>query len=177
MIRQTLLSAALQDYPNKRVVLLLDDPPAPKTRQDLAALWAARSLPFELQTLLASAYHHVTEAKSAFHSRQSGNVRALKEECVCLADCFRWTAEWFETQAKLAPIESHTDVWFIEHILMQPGQPDVHRRQDGLLGESTCRTSPAMSSVRTSRPPTRARCAFRRGIRCLRAETVLQSLS
>ena len=122
VIRQTLLSAALQDYPNKRVVLLLDDPPAPKTRQDLAALWAARSLPFELQTLLASAYHHVTEAKSAFHSRQSGNVRALKEECVCLADCFRWTAEWFETQAKLAPIESHTDVWFIEHILTQPAQ-------------------------------------------------------
>ena len=122
VIRQTLLSAALQDYPNKRVVLLLDDPPAPKTRQDLVALWAARNLPFELQTLLASAYRYVTTAKSAFHSRQSGNVRALKEECVRLADCFRWTGEWFEMQAKLAPIDSHTDVWFVEHILTQPAQ-------------------------------------------------------
>ena len=122
VIRQTLLSAALQDYPNKRVVLLLDDPPAPKIRQDLAALWAARNLPFELQTLLTSAYRYVTTAKSAFHSRQSVNVRALKEECVRLADCFRWTGEWFEMQAKLAPIDSHTDVWFVEHILTQPAQ-------------------------------------------------------
>ena len=52
VIRQTLLSAALQDYPNKRVVLLLDDPPNPKTRHDRKALWAGRTLPFDLQTLL-----------------------------------------------------------------------------------------------------------------------------
>jgi cellulose synthase/poly-beta-1,6-N-acetylglucosamine synthase-like glycosyltransferase len=122
VIRQTLLSAALQDYPNKRVVLLLDDPPAPKTRQDRAALWAARSLPFDLQTLLAFPYRSVTEAKSAFRSRQSTGGLALNEECVRLSECFRWTAEWFEVQAKQAPIESHADAWFVEHILTQPAQ-------------------------------------------------------
>src|SRR5690242_8516286 len=122
VIRQTLLSAALQDYPNKRVVLLLDDPPAPKTRQDQAALWAARSLPFDLQTLLGSPYRHVAEAKSAFRSRQSTGGSALNEECVWISDCFRWAAEWFEVQAKQAPIDSHTDAWFVEHILVQPGQ-------------------------------------------------------
>ena len=120
VIRQTLLSAALQVYPNKRVVLLLDDPPSPKARQDQAALWAARSLPFDLQTLLASPYRHVTAARSAFRSRQSCDLATLNEECVSLADCFRWTAEWFEMQAKLAPIDSHTDAWFVEHILAQP---------------------------------------------------------
>ena len=122
VIRQTLLSAALQDYPNKRVVLLLDDPPAPKTRQDQSALWAARSLPFDLQTLLASPYCYVTDAKSAFRSRQSTTDFALGEECVWLSDCYRWAAEWFEVQAKEAPVESHTDVWFVEHILTQPAQ-------------------------------------------------------
>ena len=120
VIRQTLLSAALQDYPNKRVVLLLDDPPAPKTRQDQAALWAARSLPFDLQTLLAFPSGYLKAAESAFQSRQAHSLAELKEECVRLADCFRWTAEWFETQAKLAPIDSHTDAWFAEHILAQP---------------------------------------------------------
>ncbi|HSF70425.1 MAG TPA: glycosyltransferase family 2 protein, partial [Nitrospira sp.] len=120
VIRQTLLSAALQNYPNKRIVLLLDDPPAPKARQDQAALWAARSLPFDLQTLLAAPYSHVTAVHSAFRSRPSGDRVVLKEECVCLADCFRWTAEWFETQAKATPIDSHTDAWFVEHILLQP---------------------------------------------------------
>jgi len=122
VIRQTLLSAALQDYPNKRVVLLLDDPPAPKARQDQAALWAARSLPFDLQTLLASAYRVVTEAKSAFRSRLSTGNPTLNEECVWLSDCFRWAAGWFKVQAKQAQIDSHTDAWFVEHILVQPGQ-------------------------------------------------------
>jgi cellulose synthase (UDP-forming) len=122
VIRQTLLSAALQDYPKKRVVLLLDDPPAPKTRQDKAALWSARSLPFDLQRLLASPYRHVTHAASAFRSRQSTNDPAWDEECVWLSDCFRWTAEWFEGQAKQVPIESHTDAWFVEHILTQPAR-------------------------------------------------------
>ena len=120
IIRQTLLSAALQAYPNKRVVLLLDDPPAPKTRQDQTALWAARSLPFDLHTLLADPYRHMKEAQSAFHSRRAQDAAALQMECVWLADCFNWTAEWFETQAKLTPIDSHTDAWFVEHILAQP---------------------------------------------------------
>jgi cellulose synthase/poly-beta-1,6-N-acetylglucosamine synthase-like glycosyltransferase len=31
VVRQTLLSAALQDYPNRRVALLIDDPPNPST--------------------------------------------------------------------------------------------------------------------------------------------------
>jgi cellulose synthase (UDP-forming) len=122
VIRQTLLSAALQDYPNKRVVLLLDDPPAPKVRQDQTALWAARSLPFDLQTLLASPYRVVAEAKSAFRSRQSTGNPPLNEECVWLSDCFRRAAEWFKVQAKQAQIDSHTDAWFVEHILVQPGQ-------------------------------------------------------
>ena len=120
VIRQTLLSAALQEYPNKRVVLLLDDPPAPKTKHEQTALWAARSLPFDLQTLLASPYRYVKAAESAFQSRHSQGIADLKKECLWLAECFRWAAEWFETQAKLTPIDSHTDGWFVEHILTQP---------------------------------------------------------
>jgi len=120
VIRQTLLSAALQDYPHKRVVLLLDDPPGPRLRRDQTALWAARSLPFDIQTLLAFPARCVTEAKSAFESRRSCNTATLRDECVSIADCFRWTAEWFETQVKLTPIESHTDAWFVEHILAEP---------------------------------------------------------
>ena len=122
VIRQTLLSAALQDYPKKRIVLLLDDPPAPKTRQDKAALWAGRSLPFDLQRLLAAPYDYVTRAASAFRSRHSTGMAMSDEECVRLSDCFRWAAEWFEMQAKQVPIESHTDTWFVEHILLQPSQ-------------------------------------------------------
>ena len=127
IIRQTLLSAALQGYPNKRVVLLLDNPPAPKTHQDLDALWAGRSLPFELQTLLKEPADHLTQAHSAFLARRSADIVTVADECVRLSECFWWAMEWFETQAKRSPAESHTDIWFIQQVFNQPA--DSCRKQ------------------------------------------------
>jgi len=44
VIRQSLFSAALQEYPDRQVVLLIDDPPNPADLSDLAALMQARKL-------------------------------------------------------------------------------------------------------------------------------------
>ncbi len=122
VIRQTLLSAALQNYPNKRVVLLLDNPPAPKTLSDRAELWAARNLPFELQTLLDEPAARTDHARAAFLARRSSGTVTMADECVWLSDCFRSAAQWFETQAKHFPTDSHTDVWFVEQILSRPAE-------------------------------------------------------
>lgn len=122
VIRQTLLSAALQNYPNKRVVLLLDDPAAPKTQSDRAGLWAARNLPFELQALLNEPATHLTQARVAFQARRAHHTATISDECVWLSDCFRLASQWFETQAKHSPTETHTDVWFVEHVLNQSAE-------------------------------------------------------
>lgn len=122
VIRQTLLSAALQDYPNKRVVLLLDDPPAPKTLSDRAGLWAARNLPFELQALLSEPATSLTHAHAAFLDRRMKGTVTPADECVRLSDCFRLAALWFETQAKHSSTDTHTDVWFVEEILNQSAE-------------------------------------------------------
>lgn len=122
IIRQTLMSAALQDYPKKRVVLLLDDPPDPKTLKDRAALWAGRNLPFELRTLLQEPADYIGQACADFLARRSANRLMLGNECVRLSECFTWAAQWFETQAKRFPTESHTDVWFVEEILTKPAE-------------------------------------------------------
>ena len=53
VIRNTLLSAALQEYPDKRVVLLIDDPFVPKTAKAREQLQAARALPYQIGRLLA----------------------------------------------------------------------------------------------------------------------------
>ena len=127
VIRQTLLSAALQDYPHKRVVLLLDDPPAPKTDHERTTLWASRSLPFELQTLLREPAHRITKAQTAFLARRSAGTATVADECVRLSDCFRETTHWFDLQAKGSPAETHTDIWFIEQVLSQPA--DTCREQ------------------------------------------------
>jgi len=122
VIRQTLLSAALQNYPNKRVVLLLDDPPTPKTKSDRAGLWEARNLPFELQALLDEPAAHMAQAREAFQARRAHRTITLHDECVWLSDCFRLATQWFETQAKHSPTDTHTDVWFAEQILTQSAE-------------------------------------------------------
>ena len=49
VIRMTLLSAALQEYPDLGVVLLIDDPPEPKYAEPAAMLAAAKRLPGEIE--------------------------------------------------------------------------------------------------------------------------------
>jgi cellulose synthase/poly-beta-1,6-N-acetylglucosamine synthase-like glycosyltransferase len=45
LVWKTLFSAALQDYPRRSVVLLIDDPPVTATREDARALDESASLP------------------------------------------------------------------------------------------------------------------------------------
>jgi hypothetical protein len=44
VVRRSLVSAALQEYPRRQVVLLIDDPPVPGNDHDAARLAAARAL-------------------------------------------------------------------------------------------------------------------------------------
>ena len=126
IIRQTLISAALQDYPNKRIVLLLDDPPAPKSKTDLAAIWSARSLPFELQNYLNVPAQKVAEAHEAFLHRNTRNTCTAADECIRLSECYLWLSDWLEKEAKHCGCESHTDIWFTEIVFREPA--DVFRR-------------------------------------------------
>ena len=69
VIRNTLLSAALQEYPHKRIVLLIDDPPVPKTRQDRDQLNAARALPGKIAELLAPPKARFVAAAAEFEAK------------------------------------------------------------------------------------------------------------
>src|SRR6476646_1486940 len=53
VVRKTLLSAVLQEYPFLRVVLLLDDPPNPSSAKHRATLEGARQLSADLTEWLA----------------------------------------------------------------------------------------------------------------------------
>jgi cellulose synthase/poly-beta-1,6-N-acetylglucosamine synthase-like glycosyltransferase len=68
VIRKTLLSAALQEYPGKRVVLLIDDPPAPRTAHARELLQAARALPRQLTELLAGPANRFARALAGFEA-------------------------------------------------------------------------------------------------------------
>ena len=75
VIRNTLLSAALQEYPSKRIVLLIDDPPTPRTEKARDQLRAARALPGELEHLLAAPASRFTRALHDFEAEFGSGAR------------------------------------------------------------------------------------------------------
>ena len=122
VIRQTLLSAALQEYPHKRVVLLLDNPPDPRTSADRDALLAARSLPAELHALLDDQARYFESLLVQFMLRQQAGVSHRHQEYVALAHAYEQAGQWFGKQADRFPGTTHSDAWFTENILRGPAR-------------------------------------------------------
>jgi len=112
-IRQTLLSAALQHYPNRRVVLLLDDPAYPTDPRDAAQLAAARCVPAEIAALLREPAGRVEGAAGEF---ATGLVRGrfdARVELRRLLDTYADLVAWFARRAAEAPRSNHTDDLFV----------------------------------------------------------------
>jgi cellulose synthase (UDP-forming) len=97
VVLRTLLSAGLQPHPNKRVVLLIDDPsdadPVP------ASLKAARELPAQVREMLRPMREHYEEAIQGFDQRAQAGDLDLAVEAIQVADLCRHAANWFDAQA------------------------------------------------------------------------------
>jgi cellulose synthase/poly-beta-1,6-N-acetylglucosamine synthase-like glycosyltransferase len=129
VVRQTLLSAALQEYPNRRVVLLIDDPPNPRNREDAEQLETARRLTEQLQTMFALPARRYAMAREAYRTRKRiGRVNITDELCE-LATLYHEAARWFTRQiSEFRPV-SHTDRLFVEKTLIS--------RRDSLASRAT----------------------------------------
>src|SRR5260370_41067846 len=89
IVRQTLLSAALQEYPNRRVVLLIDDPYRFDDPDALDAIVASRALPGEIQRLLAAPAARLENARQEFLARTLAGDLRLEDECSRVAELYR----------------------------------------------------------------------------------------
>jgi cellulose synthase/poly-beta-1,6-N-acetylglucosamine synthase-like glycosyltransferase len=141
VIRQTLLSAALQEYPDKRVVLLIDDPTNPTDAENRALLQAARALPAEVERLLAAPAAEAAAALAAFEARPPPDSSAdaevaqdwLIREALHLVDLNEAAAAWFDDLADREPVRDHVDALFVEQVLREAAR--AHRREaEELLG-------------------------------------------
>jgi EAL domain-containing protein (putative c-di-GMP-specific phosphodiesterase class I)/cellulose synthase/poly-beta-1,6-N-acetylglucosamine synthase-like glycosyltransferase len=119
VIRTTLLSAALQEYPGLRVVLLIDDPQQPKTRAARDLLLAARALPAAIQAELAFPYARVQTSYERFEDARGerGERAPTADDMRDLADEYRFAAGWLYGLGRRQEMVDHTDVFFVEHIL------------------------------------------------------------
>lgn len=138
---QTMLSAALSEYPSKNVVLLIDNPQQPKNAEERQLLDQARALPQELQARFdqhATTYH---AARDAFLVRQQAANCDIAVEMETLAGLYDRAAAWLETEAmNLADGQSLEALpgdarFFIETIILQPA--NLHREQAVALRHGT----------------------------------------
>ncbi len=117
VIRNTLLSAALQEYPDIRVVLLIDDPPAPKAARARQLLAAAEALPREIEELLAWPAAHFAEALDAFEASAALGAHVDGGAIDALADEYTVAAEWLENLAGGEDILDHGDAFMANEVL------------------------------------------------------------
>ncbi|MGY1745782.1 glycosyltransferase family 2 protein [Blastococcus sp. SYSU D00695] len=119
VIRTTLLSAALQEYPELEVVLLIDDPQQPTTRRARTLLEEARALPGAIAAELAVPAGRFRAALDAFEAEVGdGAGRApTTDDLRELAGHHRFAVQWLRDLAARHVVLDHTDVFFTRHVV------------------------------------------------------------
>jgi cellulose synthase (UDP-forming) len=118
VIRKTMWSAALQEYPSLRVVLLLDDPPFPTDPGTKARLDATRSIAEGIAEDLSEPAYRFSEALFEYE-HQSMILGVVNEEHVRrLRDEYRYAVQWLRDMAATEQHEDHVDTFFIEQVVV-----------------------------------------------------------
>lgn len=114
VVRKTLWSAALQEYPHKRVVLLIDDNPFPSDEEVLDRLDATRAIPFEISDALYRPHQRFTAALA----RVTKNTSDVRAQMVLALNEYQHAIEILRTAAKAEPREDHVDDFYVQEVLL-----------------------------------------------------------
>ncbi len=117
VVRATLLSAALQEYPSLRVVLLLDDNPYPSDSAVAARLNETRMLADEIMDLLAEPRRRFGDALLRYELDRSEAAFVDASESRELAEHYAWAAGWLRDLAEREAIDDHVDLFFADQVL------------------------------------------------------------
>tara|TARA_B100000508_G_scaffold91084_1_gene70967 strand:+ start:520 stop:2757 length:2238 start_codon:yes stop_codon:yes gene_type:complete len=140
VIRKTLLSAALQEHQNIRVVLLVDDKPFNLTEEQAEQLDKTRQIGSEIESLLELPKNRALALRDK--SVAAANSKIGKVVLEVIAE-YRYLADWLEETAKKEIIEDHVDIFFADQVLQ--GLADDLRKaaneEEELVNEGVTLTS------------------------------------
>jgi cellulose synthase/poly-beta-1,6-N-acetylglucosamine synthase-like glycosyltransferase len=118
VILMTLLSTALQEYPDLRVVLLVDDPPNPQYAGPRKLLDSAVALPGEVERLLSEPRLRFDSALERFEAsigdREGGTST---EDVLTLAREYDHAADWVRSLSAGYQVSDHNERFFATHVL------------------------------------------------------------
>jgi cellulose synthase/poly-beta-1,6-N-acetylglucosamine synthase-like glycosyltransferase len=117
VIAQTLISAALQVYPERRVVLLIDNPPNSSSPEDQRLLEHTRALTGKIEAMLE---HQSLLFNTELERFQESIAYSPVLETQKLSRLYDEAAAWFEDQANSYKISDHTDRLFVEKVFTEP---------------------------------------------------------
>lgn len=133
VIWQTLMSAALSQYPAKRVVLLIDNPPNPSAADDRLQLEQTRALPQQMQAQFAAQAAIYREARDRYLARLQLGTSDPLAEARELADLYDQVGAWLDAEiaqcTQGVPLEqlSFDLRFFVQAILQKPAT--LHRER------------------------------------------------
>lgn len=145
VVRKTLLSAALQEYPGLRVVLLLDDNPHPSSSSAQARLEVTRAVGKDIMTLLAEPRARFETALARFERRHKGAELAAERVTRELSEHYIWAANWLARMADEEEVEDHVDTFFVEQVLRNLAK-ELHVIGDALM--ASCHDEASLLSER-----------------------------
>ena len=117
VIMQTLLSAAFQIYPKRRVVLLIDNPPvSPTSGHDYWQLSKARSLPKTLTEYFNSHKEKFVQAENDFLSRNNAVSQDITTETERLTTLWAELENHFSSLVDSYDLHNHVDRLFLNLI-------------------------------------------------------------
>lgn len=117
VIRKTLLSAALQEYPHLKVVLLIDDNPNPKKEKETIRLEETRKIANELMDLLKEPRDKFSKQLKKFEKNMPKTKYLSIKRVEELAEDYIWAASGLEKLANIEVIEDHVDRFFANQVL------------------------------------------------------------
>ena len=121
VVRATLWSAALQEFPNIRVVLLLDDPPHPTDPAIRERLEATRALSFQIESALLEPSTRAAAALAAFEgnlAERGGGTPSSCDDLPPLIAAYESAAVWLEDMADAEQVDDHVDEFFVDLVIM-----------------------------------------------------------
>lgn len=119
VIRKTILSAALQEYPKKRIVLLMDDNPNPTNPEDKERLAATRQIGQDILKLTSKPRERFAKALAGFERTHNRSSSVGPNEVKRLADHYGWAAAGLHQLADKEQIDDHVDEFFAEQVLRE----------------------------------------------------------
>ncbi|MBP9727865.1 MAG: glycosyltransferase family 2 protein [Candidatus Moranbacteria bacterium] len=119
VIRKTVLSAALQEYPDMSVVLLLDDDPFKVHAGNRERLEKTRLLGAGIETLLSQPYERFSQALLRFEDTHRNHETVEGDDTLEIATHYLWAAKWLQKLAEKEVIEDHVDEFFADQVLRE----------------------------------------------------------